>query len=149
MMKKNGFTLIEMLLTLSILSILFLLTIPVQSDLLTKQQEKQFIELLQQDVLFLQNQSSKHRRDEMYIRFYDDYYSILSWINEPYAHREYPAGWTLVANNQTRLIRFVQTGTILQPRTLVMYTPSEKIYIVFPLGKGRFYIEKEERVLHD
>lgn len=148
-MKKNGFTLIEMLITLSILSILFLLTIPVQSDLLIKQQEEQFIELLQQDVLFIQNQSSKHRRDEMYIRFYDDYYSILSGVNEPFVQREYPADWTLVANNQTRLLRFVQSGTVLQPRTLIMYTPTEKLYIVFPLGKGRFYIEKEERVLHD
>ena len=149
MMRRNGFTLIEMLLTLSILSILFLLTIPLQSDLLTKQQEEQFIEVLQQDVLLIQNQSSKHRRDEMYIRFFDDYYSILSGVNKPFAYREYPADWTLVTTNQSRLIRFVQTGTILQPRTLVMYTPSHKLYIVFPLGKGRFYIEKEKRILDD
>lgn len=148
-MKKNGFTLIEMLVTLSILSILFLLTVPVQSELLGKQQEEQFIETLKQDVLFIQNQSSKHTRDEMYIRFYDNHYSILSGVNKPFAERDYPADWTLVANNQTRLLRFVQSGTVLQPRTLVMYTPSEKLFIVFPLGKGRFYIEKEKRVLDD
>lgn len=148
-MKKNGFTLIEMLFTLSILSILFLLTVPVQSELLGKQQEEQFIETLKQDVLFIQNQSSKHTRDEMYIRFYDNHYSILSGVNKPFAERDYPADWTLVASNQTRLLRFVQSGTVLQPRTLVMYTPSEKLFIVFPLGKGRFYIEKEKRVLDD
>lgn len=148
-MKKNGFTLIEMLVTLSILSILFLLTVPVQSELLGKQQEEQFIETLKQDVLFIQNHSSKHTRDEMYIRFYDNHYSILSGVNKPFAERDYPADWTLVASNQTRLLRFVQSGTVLQPRTLVMYTPSEKLFIVFPLGKGRFYIEKEKRVLDD
>lgn len=143
-MKKNAFTLIETLLVLSVLSILILLTVPLHASTITKQEEKQFIDLLQFDVLLIQNQASIESKGKMYIRFYDDHYLVLQGINAPYAKRYYPNGWTIIGMNQT--IEFHSNGTLLSPRTITMYSEDERIAFIFPLGKGRFYVDKEKRV---
>lgn len=146
-MTKNGFTLIELLLVLSVFSILTLLVVPLQLTSLNKQEEKHFIETFKNDVLFIQNQSSLNSKDRMHIRFSMNYYLILQGTKPSFAKREFPNGWSLVGVNQE--LHFNETGTIIQPRTIVMYSKDERIAFIFPLGKGRFRLEKEKRVLHD
>lgn len=148
-MYKNGFTLIEMLIVLSMLSILILLAVPQQISILSKQKEEQFIEQLEFDVLLIQNQSNLLLKDSnMYIRFYDNYYSVLGgWSDSTIANRPYPDGWILIINEQHRTLKFSETGTVINPRTLVMYSKNERISIVFPLGKGRFHVAREKRFL--
>lgn len=145
-MEKNAFTLIEMLLVLSVLSILILLTVPLHSSTIKKQEEKQFIELFQFDVLLIQNQASMEN-GEMYIRFFDDYYLVLQGIEVSYAKRKYPKGWKIIDGK--RILKYYSNGTLLNPRTIVMYSEDERISLIFPLGKGRFHVNKEKRVLDD
>lgn len=146
-MERNGFTLIEMLLVLTVLSILISLALPAHSSSLTKQQENQFIEVLQNDVLLIQNQASITSKERMYIRFYDDHYLVLHGRNPSYAKRDYPDGWSLLTSN--RILEFHLNGTVLSPRTFIMHSKKERIALVFPLGKGRFYIEREKRVFNN
>lgn len=146
-MVKNGFTLIELLLVLSIFSFLTLLAVPLQLTSLNKQEEKQFIELFKDDVLLIQNQASLNSKNRMYIRFFDDHYKILQGTKPAFSERDFPNGWNLVGTN--RVLEFSETGTIIQPRTIVIYSEDERIAFIFPLGKGRFHLEKEKRVLHD
>ena len=144
-MIKNGFTLIEMLLVLSVLSIIILLAVPLQFSSLTKQEENQFIELFMHDVLLIQNQASVNSKDSMSIKFHDDHYSIMQrTIEQPFAKRNYPDGWSILGIN--RDIEFSESGSFLYPRKIVMYSKEERIAFTFPLGKGRFYVEKEKRV---
>ncbi|WP_405101204.1 competence type IV pilus minor pilin ComGD [Oceanobacillus sp. FSL H7-0719] len=146
-MRKNAFTLIEMLLVLSVLSILILFAAPFHASTITKQEEKQFIELFQFDVLLIQNQASIQSKRKMYIRFFDDHYLILHGTNVPYAKRSYPRGWSIVGIN--RILEFHNSGTFLSPRTITMYSEDERIAFIFPLGKGRFYIEREKRIFNN
>ena len=145
-MNKNGFTFLEMLIVLSIVALLMILTVPLQFNTLNNLKEEQFIEQLKLDVLLVQNQTSHHGVNQMSIRFHDHYYRVLHGRNPTYADRDYPAGWSTIAG---QTIRFKETGTFLEPRRIPMYTPTDRIHFVFTLGKGRFYVEREKRILHD
>ena len=142
---KNGFTLIEMLVVLSVLSIIILLAVPLQFSSLTKQEENQFIELFMHDVLLIQNQASMNSTESMFIRFHDDHYLIIQRRKQPFAKRNYPNGWSFVGAN--RLLEFSESGSVLNPRVILMYSKEERIAFTFPLGKGRFYVERDKRVL--
>lgn len=147
-MKQSGFTLIELLVVLSILSILIMVSAPLQFSTINNQQEEQFIEQLHHDVLLVQNQNGYTERDRMLIRFNDEYYEVIRGSSGLYAKRSYPPGWRLITGNH-RELRYLDTGTVIQPRTLIMFSPTERIAFVFPLGKGRFYVEKEKRIFND
>lgn len=145
-MEKNGFSLIEMLLVLSAVSLLLLLAAPLQMSTLQLQEEEQFIEIFKQDVLLVQNQASVNSKERMYIRFYDDQYRVLHGRRPTFAKRHYPRGWSLISGNNLDL-EFKENGTVRNPRTIIMYSEDERILFIFPLGKGRFHIGKEKRVL--
>lgn len=147
-MIKNGFTLIEMLVVISIFSILLVLALPHQSQTLKHQVEQRFIDQLEQDVLFIQNQSALTRRQRLEIKFQDDHYQIFDHIHANSSKRFYPKNWKII-RALSRNIRFTVDGTLLQPQTIVMQSETERISLVFPFGKGRLYIEREKRVLDD
>ena len=148
-MSKNAFTLIEMLIVLSVLSIILLLAVQLQLSSLAKQEEKQFIELFKYDVLLIQNQSSMNSRKKMFIEFHDDHYMIKVALKSPapFAKRNYPKGWKFISG--IRLLEFSESGSVLYPRVIPMHSKDERIAFTFPLGKGRFHVEKEKRLLTD
>lgn len=144
-MDKNGFTFIELLTVLSVISVFILLSVPLHADTIHKIQEETFINQLKNDVLFIQNQSVFHGTSRYLIRFYDGHYSILHGREPVFENREYPTGWTFLSSNRT--LQFAETGTVINPRVIYMASDNEWIHFVFPLGKGGFYVEKEKRVL--
>jgi competence protein ComGD len=147
-MKRNGFTLIEMLVVLSLLSVLLLFSVPLQFQTLTTQSEKAFIEQFKMDVLFLQSQSGLIRRDRYYIRFLDDEYQVLQGRNSVFNGRPYPKEWKLRYDTRPDL-SYAASGTVIRPRTIEFLSKTERIRFIFPLGKGGFYVDKEKRVLND
>ncbi|MHA6250981.1 competence type IV pilus minor pilin ComGD [Oceanobacillus sp. CAU 1775] len=145
--KQNGFTLIEMIMVLGIISMLILLAAPIQTSVLKTQIENKFIDTFKDDVLFIQNQASGYERGTLYIHFYSDHYIVTTGVRDAghYAKRYYPEGWTNINASQAR-IQFKESGTIIRPRTVVMYSENERIHFTFPLGKGRFHVGREKRV---
>ena len=143
---EDGFTLLELLVFLSVLAVLLLLTVPFHSKSLQLLKEQLFVEQLHQDVLFLQNQSAYHGVSPS-LRFYEDHYLILKGAYPLVEKRNYPPDWKLLSPQWT--FRFSETGTLLNPRTITMVSEDERIDFVFPLGKGGFYVEKEEWLYRD
>jgi competence protein ComGD len=147
MMKRNGFTFIEMLAVLGLLAVLIAIAVPLQTHSLHNQEEQLFIDQLEQDVLFIQNQTSLSQRETLLIRFLQDHYVVLDGVRK-LKKRDYPKDWK-ITQAYTRDVKFKTTGTLIQPGTVIMQSPKEIIQIVFPFGKGRFYVEKEKRILDD
>lgn len=137
---KNGFTLIEVLFSLTILLIILSLFSPSQIKHLHQFKEKQFLELLEYDVLYIQLRARMYENERVLIRFYEDEYRIIRGMNTNQI-RPYPKGLSVTTFGRSE-IYFNSNGTFIQPRTIRIYGASNSYRLTFPLGKGRFYIEE-------
>ncbi|WP_404453415.1 competence type IV pilus minor pilin ComGD [Oceanobacillus kapialis] len=138
-MKEDGFTLIEMLVVLSMLSVMALIAFPLEFRVLKEQQEKQFLNTLASDVMNIQQRSTISTGMNR-ITFYEDSYLVRSEQSE--IIRDYPDGLT-IDTRTNRTINFNHNGNIKNPRTLFISGPIQHYRMVFPFGKGRFYLEKQ------
>lgn len=135
--RQHGFTLIEMLFILMVLSILTVLFIPQIVKTIEKQQSIHFFKLFDSDILFIQNQTMNS--DDTYrITLTKDYYMIVK-ENREIEKREYPNHLTLSQRNVR--IYFSKSGTVTSPQTIRFQDRYHTYRVVFPLGKGRHYIE--------
>ncbi|WP_077596507.1 competence type IV pilus minor pilin ComGD [Oceanobacillus kimchii] len=137
-LSKNGFTLIEVLFSLAILMVIITFFAPSQMTQLNQLKEKQFFELLKYDVLYIQSRSRMYENERVLIRFYADEYRIIEGLNTNEV-RPYPAGLSIDTFGK-REIYFNSNGTVIQPRTISVYGINKTYQLIFPLGKGRFYI---------
>src|SRR5699024_347343 len=129
----------ETLLTLTIIALFISLSAPLLMTTFEKQSEKQFLTLFEQDILYLQNESFG-RNSYNRIIFREDYYTIMHDQDvERTIVRHYPEHLTISSNN-TNIISFSRTGTIVNPGTISFQSKHKKNKIVFPFGKGRFYV---------
>ena len=139
-MNKNGFTLLEVLFTLGVLSILLFISVPISFSTLEKQQIQQFFNTFEFDVLYIQHLSTTS--DEFIkIRFYEDHYKVYKGSKEKLAIRNYPDGLQ-VDRRVNPEISFYVSGIVEKPGTIKVTTNDGTYHIVFPLGKGRCYIVK-------
>lgn len=139
-MNKNGFTLLEMLFSLSITAVIILIIPPFNHNIIENLKKEQFFTLFQSDVLYIQQMQST--TDKNYrIRFFNEYYAIY-YEDKSIIKRDFPKDW-IVDTRGNNIIVFKRFGTILSPRTIVFKTKSDIYHAIFPLGKGRFYIEKK------
>ena len=138
----NGFTLLEVLFVLALLSIILLLLPPINVEVMEKQQEEQFLETFKFDVLYVQSMSNLITNEEVFIRLYKDNYKILRGSTETIAERTYPPGLVIDSRGNND-ISFNSTGTFFYPRTIRITTKHNDYNAVFQLGKGRFYIAEK------
>lgn len=139
-MKEDGFTLIEMLMVLGIISTLVLLAFPLQFNVLKEQEEKQFLKTLASDVLYIQQRSTLTSGMNR-ITFNENSYRITV-DGGPSMNRAYPKGLTIDTRTD-RNITFNYNGNIKNPRTLYLVSSLNSYRMVFPFGKGRFYLERQ------
>ncbi|MFA1821548.1 competence type IV pilus minor pilin ComGD [Virgibacillus oceani] len=137
---KNGFTLIEMLIALSIVMIMLLLVVPISLSTLDAAEEEQFLQTLEFDVLYIQSMAGENLLTS--IRFADDHYRIIRGNQEGFIKRDYPKDVTINSRISNE-ITFDHRGSIRNPRTIEIHTKNASYRMIFPFGKGRYYIEKE------
>jgi len=142
MKKQNGFTLLEILIVLGIVSVLILLSSPLYFSSLDKQQETQFLETLKFDVLYSQSLSISSSHQATVIEFTESDYTIRDRTNKTLIRRNVPSG-SSIDYRTSRQISFNNHGTVRKPGTITLKTKHDKYKIVFPLGKARCYIEKQ------
>lgn len=136
-----GFTMFELIFTLSLLSLLLLLILPLKTKAIQRLEEKIFMETLMNDVLYLQNTQLPTSNPFYYIYFYDEYYDIGMSIFERKARRYYPSHIKLYKNNIGDII-FKRNGTIFKSGRVTFSTEDRFIEFICPLGKGRCYFNE-------
>lgn len=135
----KGFTLLEVLFTLAILSILITLSAPLTISSLAKHQEKQFFQTLQFDVMLVQNLSINNN-NYIRIKLNDKSYELINGArSKPIAIRNLPKKWYITKQNLDT-ISFNRDGSIRRAGTIKITTEQSSYNVVFPLGKGRGYI---------
>jgi|SRR5690625_2200697 len=137
----NGFTLIEMLFTMVILSLLIFIGVPSLIKVIENQQTKHFFQILNSDIFYIQNQALGTRQN-IRIMFDEDYYILLHEQKAEEIKRFYPEHLTYKLDINNR-ISFSNSGTVINPTTFMFTDNNHSYKIVFPLGKGRHYIEKQ------
>lgn len=138
--KELGFSLLETLVALSILAIILSISVPISHALLGKMTEEKVLEQFQYDVLFLQNQSMV-TNDYLRIKLNQNSYTLIGNKIEP-IERKLPSGWR-IDQRTLQSISFNENGTIRYAGTIQITAPTNSYIIVFPIGKGRGYIEKQ------
>jgi len=143
-LKSNrGFTLLEVLFTLSMLSIIVSLSAPIIFSVLDNQSEKQFFDLLFSDLLLIQIASHGVNSGKAYVEFEEYSYTVHVDKNDHKRKfkRSYPSEW----KKDERLFDEIsfKNGTIRKPGTILLKSENTDYRIIFPLGKGRGYVDKQ------
>lgn len=142
MNKEKGFTLLEVLIVLSIWSIIILLATPIIFGRIDEKQDEVFFEVLEFDLLYMQRVASMTKE---YVRFRmrGNQYVILKGREETVLlRRDLPPG-VIIDMKSLSAISFDQNGRIRQPFTVMIKTDQSNYSLVFPLGKGRSYVVKQ------
>lgn len=141
-MQKNGFTFIELLLVLSILSMLTFIVMHISFASLHKQYENYFFQTLTEDIRYIQNIALSDRKAHASILFNSSSYEIVIRQDaRPSYVRKLPEGWEIKTN--LRSIAFTESGNISQAGTISINSPHNQFKVVFPLGKGSYYVTEK------
>src|SRR5690625_3068594 len=138
----NGFTLIEMLFSIIILGLLSFIVVPSIFKSIERQEIKQFFNVLESDIFYIQNQAIGTRK-YFRITFDENYYIVVDDSkNNNEIKRYYPKHFTQKIKIKN-IITFTNDGTVSRSAK-VLFTHRDTTYkLVFPLGKGRYYVEEE------
>jgi|SRR5690625_2530065 len=138
----NGFTLIEMLLTIGILGLLSFIVVPSIYKSIERQELVQFFNVLESDVFYIQNQALGTRKNFRII-FDEDYYIIAGPFNSGIDIKRYYPKHLKQEIKINHRVTFTSNGTV-SDSTKVLFNYRDTTYqLVFPLGKGRYYIEEK------
>lgn len=141
-MDNQGFTLLEVLFVLGVWSLLILLSVPLLFKNIDHQVEKQFFDTLESDILLVQTMSHGKPTDQSSITFNEDAYVVRTFAeHEQVMTRSYPDGWKTDGRSFKKLS--FKNGTIRKPGTILLQSDKFDYRLIFPLGKGRGYVEKE------
>lgn len=150
-MKQHGFTLLEMLLVLFIISLLSVITYFNVAPLYEKQKVEQFLKQFSQDILYMQ-QLAISRQSHYTLRWFKErhLYSIgESGAEKLLLIREYDSDIKIDLNTFPNPMTYNARGNINQGGTILLSYRTHTYEIVFQLGRGRFtYREVPKRISH-
>lgn len=142
-MKRNelGFTLLELLAVLLVISVLLAIVIPFSYSIIQKQQTKHFLNLLESDIFYIQNQSIGTRTNGRIILEQDRYLRVVGIGDKGETIiRPYPRNTDVIS--AYRRISFNNKGNFTTPNSYIIRINGIQYKLVFALGKGRYYIEE-------
>jgi competence protein ComGD len=135
-----GFSLLEVMITLSVIAVLISLSVPAMHSLLAKKKEERILERMEYDILYVQNQAIGAYKNSRIILQEDKY--VITGSNTETIVRELPQNWE-IDRRKLDTISFNENGTIRKAGTISIKTPKNSYRYVFPLGKGRGYLDKQ------
>ncbi|WP_182199560.1 competence type IV pilus minor pilin ComGD [Paraliobacillus salinarum] len=144
MNKRNGFSLIEVLIVLSLLTTLLFIGGSIQYRTYDTYQFKQWYALFESDLLRLQqNTMSSTNNSYLLIRPNDNSYEVRNSTTEkPIIKRSIPKNLKIRLYSFNNPLSFSKSGTIKNPGKFQVMSKYSKWEIIFPLGKGRSYINE-------
>ncbi|MFS0561928.1 prepilin-type N-terminal cleavage/methylation domain-containing protein [Terribacillus sp. 179-K 1B1 HS] len=134
--KNGGYSLLELMIVLGLSSFLIAIGTGIHHHLLVKAEVNQFKQQLEQDLLYLQQYTRFDRTAKLYLE--KEKYEIYSGkLQEDVLVRKIPDGYAIKISPEAMSFAFSQSGTVLNPGSLTLYTPTGTEKLVFQLGKGR------------
>lgn len=137
--KKNGFTLAEMLLVLAIFLLLVNLSVPLALSTLRKIEEKQFFQILTADIYLAQSEALLQLNEPVELLFKQDQF-VIQRINKRELIEHYPKSIRIEKEETFKFLP--QTGNINRFRTVKWNGKKRSYNLKFQIGKGRFHIEE-------
>ncbi|MFU0791480.1 competence type IV pilus minor pilin ComGD [Virgibacillus proomii] len=137
---KQGFTLVEMLIVLSIFMILIGLSTPPILSALYNVESATVIRKLESDVMMVQHLAATTPSGVSILLLETRYYILQSAriIKEV----NLPEGFS-INSTTSRFIEFDANGNFKNPRSFFISSPSKRYKIIFAFGKGRFRVEEK------
>jgi competence protein ComGD len=140
---SNGFTLVEMLIVLSLIIILLVLPINQVKKIEDEQKVMLFLQMLQND-LFLAQRNASVNQIPTRIIFYNGKYEIHdNLLNPPIVVRNYNKDILITYRSLKPPLRFNSNGNISTSGTISINYKKIEYIITFYLGSGRFNYEKK------
>lgn len=137
---QKGFTLIEMLLVLSI----FMLIISVLSagffSLNESMEEKHYIKMLERDLLLGHTYAITNNQFVMFLYRFEENAYLLSVGQRVLIKRQLPEHISFLPGQEMNYFYFLPTGNINKFGTLTFYIRDHTYQVIFSIGKGRFRI---------
>lgn len=138
----KGFTLIETLLTLTIVSILLAIVIPISSTQIDNIKEKIFFSTLNQDLLLVQNEAiTKFHPNSLSIR--ETTYNIGNLQDDHAFERVLPDSYKFIGFQQRREITFNNKGSLSAAGSFSIKAKNKNYWFILPPGKGRARFEEK------
>lgn len=140
---NQGFTISEMMLSLSIWAILLLTFLPLSHRTYTSLENKWMIKQFQSDVQVAQRMNMEHSPYFFFFLTEEGYYLFDSIDKKVIYERHLPGDWKIRPQTITSPIRFNHEGTIRNPGTIRMVSSQTEYLITFPFGVGGPVIEQQ------
>jgi len=145
MSNQKGFTLIEMLIVLTIVSVLTFIAIPRINELIQAKEMNYFLEQFREDMLYAQ-QYAMVRKVSVAVLFYpyQSTYRITegNTLGRVLLRRTYSANLEIQPATLQSPLMFLKNGNVNKSGTILITNGEQTYKIVFLLGKGRFYVQK-------
>lgn len=146
-MNREGFTLIEMIIILTLISIIFSIAYP-NRNFYRSIKEKREMEEFRKDLLFARNKAIVESRDYMvYFHLDENGYEIRKSENSPiFKKKTFQYGLKLEPTNLVKSFTFKSNGTTTGGNTLYFrdsYNNKYKVTLTPATGRVTFFLDKE------
>jgi competence protein ComGD len=145
MRKQSGFTLIEMLMVLTIVSVLTVVAFPEMRSLIEVKQINYFIAQFKDDMLYAQQYAMAHKTPVAIVFYHEEpTYRITeeNTFGRILLHRSYSPKLQIKLTTLQSPLIFSPNGNINKSGTIFVTYGKQTYKIVFLLGKGRCYVQK-------
>ncbi|WP_223812022.1 competence type IV pilus minor pilin ComGD [Geobacillus sp. 46C-IIa] len=142
--RNGGFTLLEMLVVLSIALLLTTLAVPALGGVVHEREETYMLALLRAD-LYGAQQHAIARRRKVSVFFTEgrgEYQAVDTHSGQRIVARTLPAPWRFQLGTLRTPLIFTDNGNIKQGGTVWVKSSKGSYKVTFLLGKGRFYVQK-------
>lgn len=143
-MRNRGFTLIEMLLVLSAITVLMAVSLPFLNSAAEQKTEWYIITQLRDDLLYAQ-QYAMTQQTPVAVTFAENHpeYRIVEMKEgKTILKRSISRKWKFQLTTLTMPLLFLENGNVNKAGSLLLKGRGKTYKIVFLLGKGRFYVQK-------
>ncbi|CAH0345721.1 competence type IV pilus minor pilin ComGD [Bacillus sp. CECT 9360] len=145
--KDGGFTLIEMLVVLTIFLLIFSLASSLFPHFMKNQETEQFLRQLSDDIHYAQAYAISHQEfTEVVIDqkpgTTGETYHVRNAMKGKLYERKIPKDLVISSGSMNLKITFTPNGNIATVGTWFIESPLHSYKITFNIGKGRFRIEK-------
>jgi competence protein ComGD len=141
---SNAFTLVEMAIVLLIITIVGAVAFPKFDSFQMNRKSEYFISAFQKNILRMQQKAiTEGRSYRLIINNENHSYWIRGDESGKLITCDFPEFITFESHSMPLLIQYNQFGNISGAGTMYIHTPKQTYKMVFQIGKGKFYVEKQ------